>query len=397
MFRLTSRKGSERARAYILSLTVAFSAFALYPTQVAYQDNLSRLTGEDGGVRQQVFLMRSEDNERKVVVAVATVPATGVTEEDPGVDMMTTGSIDRIAHFRRERKTMAELGNRMLAERGRKDTEVVEVSTSTSLFAAGNLYEMENVLTDSGVAEMPRVAFVKTKPLSVMARATKKGADPDARTGPPLVLDPQMILAHRAAAVSASLVSAYAPDAADDYTSPFASLLGPPGGKDAEADEETEAKTRPGGSHWWAKSPLPATVHKKKQRKCLATAIYFEARGEPVTGQVAVAQVVLNRVKNPAFPNTICGVVYQNKRWRNRCQFSFACDGIRDRVRNLRLWKQAERLAGDVIAGRRWLKGVGASTHYHATYVKPRWARRMKRQKKVGRHIFYLTRRGGWS
>jgi spore germination cell wall hydrolase CwlJ-like protein len=72
-----------------------------------------------------------------------------------------------------------------------------------------------------------------------------------------------------------------------------------------------------------------------KEQKCLAEGIYFEARGEKVEGQAAVAQVILNRVRNPTFPNTICGVVYQNDTWRNRCQFSFACDGIRDRINSL--------------------------------------------------------------
>lgn len=70
----------------------------------------------------------------------------------------------------------------------------------------------------------------------------------------------------------------------------------------------------------------------KKQHWCLATAIYFEARGESYRGQVAVAQVVRNRVKHKAYPNSICSVVFQNQSWKNRCQFSFACDGIPERV-----------------------------------------------------------------
>ena len=81
------------------------------------------------------------------------------------------------------------------------------------------------------------------------------------------------------------------------------------------------------GQHVWVQNQLPASVFLKKQQKCLAEGIYFEARGEPEEGQAAVAQVILNRVRNPAYPKTICGVVYQNKRHRNRCQFSFACDG----------------------------------------------------------------------
>ena len=94
--------------------------------------------------------------------------------------------------------------------------------------------------------------------------------------------------------------------------------------------------------------------------KCLATAIYFEARSEPESGQIAVAQVVLNRVKNPAYPNTVCGVVYQNKDKRNRCQFSFACDGIRDRISEQRAWSSAQALARRILNDDRTLvHGVG--------------------------------------
>ena len=84
--------------------------------------------------------------------------------------------------------------------------------------------------------------------------------------------------------------------------------------------------------HAWVASVLPPSVFSANEQQCLATGIYFEARGESVKGQAAVAQVILNRVRNPAYPKTICGVVYQNENWRNRCQFSFACDGIKDRV-----------------------------------------------------------------
>ena len=72
------------------------------------------------------------------------------------------------------------------------------------------------------------------------------------------------------------------------------------------------------GQHAWVQNPLPASVHDAEQQKCLAEGIYFEARGEPESGQAAVAQVILNRVRNPAYPDTICGVVYQNKNWRER-------------------------------------------------------------------------------
>jgi spore germination cell wall hydrolase CwlJ-like protein len=152
-------------------------------------------------------------------------------------------------------------------------------------------------------------------------------------------------------------------------------------------------------AHAWVNNPIPASARTPAEMKCLATAIYFEARGEPERGQVAVAQVVLNRLKNPAYPSTICGVVYQNKNQRNRCQFSFACDGIKDRITDRGAWTSAQALAKKVLGDDRtmFLADVGTSTHYHANYVRPRWARHMKKMQKIGRHIFYKTYGGGWS
>jgi len=130
--------------------------------------------------------------------------------------------------------------------------------------------------------------------------------------------------------------------------------------------------------------------YQARQRRCLATAIYFEARGEPMRGQLAVAQVVMNRVRTPHYADTICGVVYQGQWQRKGCQFSFACDGQADVPRNKELWGLANTLAKRVTQGKVWLADIGYATHYHATYVKPRWRREMNRIKKIGQHIFYL-------
>lgn len=156
----------------------------------------------------------------------------------------------------------------------------------------------------------------------------------------------------------------------------------------------------------YARADLPATVFDgpltdKKGKKvsdkelwCMATAIYFEARGESYRGQVAVGQVVMNRVAHKLYPDTICGVVYQNQNKRNACQFSFACDGIPERVTEQKAWDQAMKIAKDVIAGREYIADVGYSTHYHATYVYPHWAPRMKKNTKIGMHVFYQFKRG---
>lgn len=134
---------------------------------------------------------------------------------------------------------------------------------------------------------------------------------------------------------------------------------------------------------------------RNRELMCLATAIYFEARGEPERGQLAVAQVVLNRVAHDFYPNTICEVVYQNQHWRNRCQFSFACDGRPDRPRNKTAWERAITIAKRAVNGQERVPGLGRSTHYHATYVRPRWIRDMIRLDRIGNHIFYRVR--GWS
>jgi spore germination cell wall hydrolase CwlJ-like protein len=129
----------------------------------------------------------------------------------------------------------------------------------------------------------------------------------------------------------------------------------------------------------------------ERERRCLATAIYFEARGEPVRGQIAVGQVIMNRVRSPAFPETICGVVYQGQ-MQPGCQFSFACDGKTDIPRPDAQWDLAQKLAKQITAGAVWLPEVGYSTYYHADYVNPQWKSAMNRIDSIGRHIFYKKR-----
>jgi spore germination cell wall hydrolase CwlJ-like protein len=132
-----------------------------------------------------------------------------------------------------------------------------------------------------------------------------------------------------------------------------------------------------------------------KSVKCLTEAIYFEARGEPVRGQIAVAQVVMNRVFSGYYPNTVCGVVYQNSHRRLRCQFTFACDGIRDRITEPDAWDRAKEIARETLDGKLWLADVGKATHYHAYWVHPSWVREMARLYKIGVHTFYRPRNWG--
>lgn len=140
---------------------------------------------------------------------------------------------------------------------------------------------------------------------------------------------------------------------------------------------------------------LPASVWEADEQGCLAEAIYFEARGEPELGQLAVAQVVLNRVRGADYPDTICGVVYQNQEMRDQCQFSFACDGVVERIASRSAWRTARRIAREATEGKRRLPELAGATNYHAGYVTPRWAGRMKLVGQLGAHLFYRERHGG--
>lgn len=122
--------------------------------------------------------------------------------------------------------------------------------------------------------------------------------------------------------------------------------------------------------------------------QCLAEAIYFESRGEPISGQVAVAEVVLNRVDSPVYPNSVCAVTNQGVGSGRACQFSYACDGRPDVMRTPLSRDRAGKLARLLIDGhpRRVTEGA---THFHATYVNPHWARHFPRTAAIGNHVFY--------
>jgi hypothetical protein len=128
--------------------------------------------------------------------------------------------------------------------------------------------------------------------------------------------------------------------------------------------------------------------------QCMTTAIYYEAATEPIDGQRAVAQVVLNRVRHPSFPHTVCGVIYQGSGRRTGCQFSFTCDGSLARTPDPRLWRQARMVAVAALSGAVF-PAVGWSTYYHADYVLPYWASTLTKLDVVGRHIFYRLPGGG--
>jgi spore germination cell wall hydrolase CwlJ-like protein len=132
-----------------------------------------------------------------------------------------------------------------------------------------------------------------------------------------------------------------------------------------------------------------------KSEKCLAEAVYFEARGEAVRGQIAVAQVVMNRTFSGRYPTTVCGVVYQNKHRHYACQFTFACDNNPDVIREPEMWERARKIAKAMLDGQIWLPEVAKSTHYHAYYVRPSWVSEMTKMYRFGVHTFYRPKAWG--
>jgi spore germination cell wall hydrolase CwlJ-like protein len=143
----------------------------------------------------------------------------------------------------------------------------------------------------------------------------------------------------------------------------------------------------------FAKADAVATLD-QRELKCLATAVYFEARGESERGQRAIAEVILTRTQTRGRPRTICGVVYEGARRRGGCQFSFACDGRSDVPRHRASWARAQAIAADAIEARAESRSiVPGATSFHAAYVRPAWSKRMVRVARIGTHIFYRPRR----
>jgi spore germination cell wall hydrolase CwlJ-like protein len=170
--------------------------------------------------------------------------------------------------------------------------------------------------------------------------------------------------------------------------------------KTVESGESVAAKGEVNSDNQRAKTPaerlgLFDDKTRAKSEKCLAEAVYFEARGEAVRGQIAVAQVVMNRAFSGFYPNTVCGVVYQNKHRHLACQFTFACDNVADVVREPDMWDRARKIAKAMLDGELWLPEVGKSTHYHAYWVHPSWVSEMKKMYKFGVHTFYRPRAWG--
>lgn len=388
---LRRRLAARERRSLLAPFLFGFGLLAATPTTVAYQDMVSLVSGLE------------RPTERWSAYVQPSAAGSVHSAEMPFIDTTVTGSIagagrdaagiGKVAFLSRK-GVLSESPDEDRVNREAKRGRIVHVApvAPPRMFNAGSILERQSSLTGPMLDSDLAMAFIEP---DIAGRELEIALAFHMMEQAPAAAD---VPAYLASLITNNrpdvLATAYAP-AGPDYasTSPFASLL-----RD-EPDLQAGRFIPPMGErdHGWIARPLPPIVFTEAEQQCLAEGIYFEARGEIVKGQAAVAQVILNRVRNPAYPDTICGVVYQNRTWRNRCQFSFACDGTRPRVRSARHYRVAEEVGMAVTAGKIFLPEIGSSTHYHATYVSPRWARSMERLQRIGLHIFYRTRGGGWS
>ena len=153
---------------------------------------------------------------------------------------------------------------------------------------------------------------------------------------------------------------------------------------------EPEAQALPASlSRSWIESQPSAEGD--EQWRCLAEALYFEARGETVKGQFAVAEVILNRVDSGRFPDSVCGVIKQGTGKPYQCQFTYTCDGYSDAIRERAAFEQVGKVARAILDGANY-NLTGGATHYHTTAVRPNWSRVYTQTAKIGVHVFYRHR-----
>ncbi|MET3792303.1 cell wall hydrolase [Aquamicrobium terrae] len=391
--RLAAAAGGKQ-RSFIAPLVVGLGIWVGSPTVTAFQDMTSLVSGLDANARWNAYIEKSVAGSTQAAEmpfqASAASVASAASLAGSGVELPGVGTVA----FRSKSGIIGETPDEDRVMRHGKSGRLVKIApvAPPKNFTAGSIFERtSSLMLRKSLDGSMKMAFAKPQ---------IKGKEVQIASAFHMREEPRP--AKGAASMLASLMNndkpdilatAYAP-AEVDYakSSPFKALL--------QEEQPNGGRFIPPvgkGDHAWMRNPLPATVFSKAEQKCLANAVYFEARSESLRGQAAVAQVVLNRVRNPAYPASICGVVYQNDNWLNRCQFSFACDGRKKRVTEPRRYKIAEEVAMAVTAGKIFLPEVGSATHYYATYVNPGWARTMHKMTKIGLHIFYRTYGGGWS
>lgn len=386
VMRLVAVAGRDK-RSFLSPVIIGLGIWIGFPTVAAYQDMASLVSGIEGeSARWNGFVEKAAAGS----VHAAELPfldgdATTASLSGSGIAAPGIGKVSLHTKF------VNPIPDEDRVVRSGKKGRLVHIApvAPPKTFDAGSIFKRTSLLVGPKAGEVT-MAFatsdIRGKEVEI-ANAFYMKKDKRLDPGVPAIL--AGLINNDKADI---LATAYAPPEPDYATaSPFLSLLKDPNDTGRFIPPVVD------GDHAWMSKPLPPVVFSAKEQTCLANAIYFEARGESLRGQAAVAQVVLNRVRNPAYPKTICGVVYQNDNLKNRCQFSFACDGKKDRIANRKVYKTAQDIAMAVTAGKIFLPEVASSTHYYAQYVKPRWARSMEKMKKIGLHIFYRTYGGGWS
>ncbi len=384
------RSTSTGRRGLIAPLVIGLGMLMGFPSAIAYQDMVSLVSGLQGTQARWKAVVESSAAGSVHAASMQFVDSTS-TGSISGAGRQAAG-IGKVALLS-QKGAISEIPDEVRINRAEKRGRVVHVApvAPPRQFNAGSIFDRTSSLispeTDGDIV----MAFVKPEIAGreIQIAAAFHPVEHD-RVAPGVPTYLAKLVTSDKADILATAYGAAGPDYAS--VSPFASLL--------RDDETVQGRFIPPvgrKDHAWMSKPLPASVFSEAEQKCLAEGIYFEARGESMEGQAAVGQVILNRVRNPTYPNSICGVVYQNRTWRNRCQFSFACDGTRPRVRSRHHYEVAQDIGMAVTAGKIFIPEVGSATHYHATYVSPRWARTMDRVQRIGLHIFYRTKGGGWS
>ncbi|MGG6897315.1 cell wall hydrolase [Rhizobium sp. BR 315] len=365
-------------------------AWLIFPSPAAYGDLAGLLAGIDRQGANWRMVMTNSPAGSTHQAELAFGDASAAAAIGDGGLLLPDGS--RVA-FQSERKGSDPRPDEERINRQATKGRVVAVAPMLPPkdFSAGSVLQRNSMLLRPESETGERTAFLKPKlggKEIQIATAFYKKQPPKPDGSVPAYL--ANLVTNQNADI---LAAAYAPPTPDyARTSPFDSILA----KDQDGEGRFVPQIGP-KDHSWAANVLPPSVFSSDEQQCLATGIYFEARGESVKGQAAVAQVILNRVRNPAYPKTICGVVYQNEDWHNACQFSFACDNVKERVNSPEHWRIARQVAMAVTAGKIWLPEVGSATNYHAVYVRPNWAAEMVKVGRIGMHIFYRTYGGGWS
>lgn len=188
------------------------------------------------------------------------------------------------------------------------------------------------------------------------------------------------------------VLSAVSVQANDDVASALRALEAR-GLKSVSPEQLTALLSEPAPSHqgitfsasWLAAQPK---AKGNADWRCLSEALYFEARGETVKGQFAVAEVILNRVKSTRFPDTVCGVIHQGTGRKFQCQFTYTCDGRKEVIGEPAAYERVAKVARAVLDAKA-PKLTNGATHYHTTAVKPKWSRVYTRTAKIGVHVFY--------